>query len=96
MVELAVGFLRVELTVGRAGGLLRVVPVVVLVVATDGVFKLGATDDFGFVAELGTVRFGIEPAFNFGGVGLETAACCSIDSTRSSIANRQPEEKGGL
>jgi len=90
LVELAVGFLSVEPTVGRAGGLLRVVPVVVLAGAIDEVFKAEVVEGFGFVVELGIDRFGIDAAFAFGGVGLDSG-CCSTISTGSSIVSGQRE-----
>jgi hypothetical protein len=85
LVELTVGFLRVEPKVGRAGGLLRVVPVVLVVDAVDGIFKSEEAGALGFVVEVAIVRFGMEPAFSFGGVGLASDVCSSILSTGSSI-----------
>jgi hypothetical protein len=87
LAELTVGFLSVELVVGLAGGLLRVVPVVVLPIGADGAFKLEGTAGFGFVAELGKVRFGIEPAFSFGGLGLDSVGAWSTCSATSAMVD---------
>jgi hypothetical protein len=70
--------------VGRDGGLLRVVPVVVLAIGADGVFKTDGVEDF---VELATVRLGIVPAFSFGGVGLEPIDGCSRVFSGSSMVN---------
>jgi hypothetical protein len=91
LVELAIGFLSVELVSGLAGGLLRVVPAVVLAAAVNGVFKPEDVEDFGFTVELGMVRFGIEPAFDFGGVPLASTVCCSMVSIGSSMVNQECE-----
>lgn len=94
LVELAVGFLSVEPAVGRAGGLLSVVPAVGLTVAADGIFKPEVVEGFGFTVELAILRFGIEPAFAFGGVGLDSSVCCSMDSTGSFIVIEESNEIG--
>lgn len=83
--EFAVGFLSVEPTVGRVGGLLRVVPLVVLTAGADGVLKLEDVESLGFAVELVIVRFGIDPAFGFGAGALNSTVWGSMFSIGSSI-----------
>lgn len=85
LVELAVGFRRVEPKVGLAGGLLSVVPVVGLAVAPDVVFTPVVAEGLGFVVEFAILRLGIESAFACGGVAIDCGGCCSEDSRGSSI-----------
>ena len=85
LVELVVGFLSVEPTLGRAGGLLKVVPAVVLAVAAGGALAPDMVDGFGFAVELATVRFGVVAAFAFGAAGLDSSVCGSMLSMGSSI-----------
>lgn len=96
LIELAVGFRRVEPMVGLVGGLLRVVPVVGLAVAADVVFKAVVAEGLGFAVELVIFRLGIEPAFDFGGVAMDSSGCCSAGSRGSSIVqdgvNISPEK----
>lgn len=86
LMELAVGFLNEEATVGRAGGLLRVEPVVVLAVVAEGSFEVESVEVFGFVVGVPMVLFGTEAAFDFAGEESIAAAASSRKSTGSSIA----------
>jgi hypothetical protein len=93
LVELAVGFLIVDPTLGRAGGLLNVVPAVVLAAAVGGAFTPDMVDGLGFAVELVMVRFGVVAAFDLGAVGLDSSVCCSMLSMGSSIVIRTEQNK---
>ena len=61
------------------------VPVVVLAIGADGVFKIEGVEGF---VELAKLRFGIVPALSFGGVGFDsTASGCSTVWLSSSIVD---------
>lgn len=76
---------------GRAGGLLRVVPVVVRAVGAAGALETEAVAD---LAVLIAVRFGGAAAFSLGGVGLDSVVGCSMLGIDSSIADGQSETRG--
>jgi hypothetical protein len=85
LVELAVGFLNEEAAVGRAGGLLSVVPVVVLVIGAEGSFEAESLEVIGFVVGVPKDRLVTEEGFGIGGADSLSAAGCSMVSTGSSM-----------